>query len=123
MREREREIRGIEFPKEHCTIKLQIISEPPDMVPITFGRDIFDEGASAQALCTLTRGDEPLKIRWSFHGHKVSSDQGITTTNIGSRTSILIINSVGQNHHGNYTCSASNKAGHISSTTQLKVNG
>ena len=99
------------------------VSEPPDMVPVTFGRDLFDEGTFAQAVCTITAGDEPLQIRWSFHGHSISSDQGISTTNIGSRTSILMIQNVGHRHRGNYTCLASNKAGNISHTAELRVNG
>lgn len=105
---------------KHCQI---LLSEPPDMVPVSFGRDLFDEGTFAQAVCTITAGDEPLKIRWSFHGHSISSDQGISTTNIGSRTSILMIQNVGHRHRGNYTCLASNKAGNISHTAELRVNG
>ena len=96
---------------------------PPDMVPLTFGRDIFNEGTFAQAACIITDGDEPLAIQWSFHGHNISSDQGITTTNIGTRTSILSIGSVSHNHRGNYTCRASNLAGDRSYMTELKVNG
>ena len=103
--------------------KFLIFSEPPDMVPVSFGRDLFDEGTFAQAVCTITAGDQPLKISWSFHGHSISSDQGITTTNIGTRTSILMIQSVGHKHRGNYTCLASNKAGNISHTAELRVNG
>jgi hypothetical protein len=93
------------------------------MVPLTFGRDIFNEGTFAQAACIITDGDEPLAIQWSFHGHNISSDQGITTANIGSRTSILSIGSVSHNHRGNYTCRASNLAGDRSYMTELKVNG
>jgi hypothetical protein len=62
-------------------------------------------------------------IQWSFHGHNISSDQGITTTNVGTRTSILSIGSVNHNHRGNYTCRASNLAGDRSYTAELKVNG
>jgi hypothetical protein len=96
---------------------------PPDMVPLTFGRDTFNEGTFAQAACIITDGDEPLSIQWSFHGHGISSDQGITTTNVGSRTSILSIGSVNHNHRGNYTCKASNLAGDRYYTAELKVNG
>lgn len=74
-------------------------------------------------MCTVTEGDEPLKIRWTFHGHDISSDLGIQTANLGSRTSILIISSVGHRHRGNYTCRATNKAGNITSTAVLRVNG
>ena len=93
------------------------------MVPLTFGRDIFNEGTFAQAACIITDGDEPLLIQWSFHGHNISSDQGMTTTNVGTRTSILSIGSVNHNHRGNYTCRASNLAGDRSYTAELKVNG
>lgn len=93
------------------------------MLPLTFGRSIFNEGAFVQTVCTLTGGDEPLRISWSFHGHNISSDQGIRTTNVGSRTSILMIENVGHRHRGNYTCMASNKAGNASHTAELKING
>ena len=45
------------------------------------------------------------------------------TTNVGSRTSILMIENVGHRHRGNYTCLASNKAGNVSHTAELKING
>lgn len=96
---------------------------PPDILPITFGREIFNEGAFGQASCIVTEGDEPLSIIWTFHGHNISSDQGLTITNIGTRTSILSISSVGHHHRGNYTCRATNLAGDISFTAELKVNG
>ena len=93
------------------------------MVPITFGREIFNEGTFAQAACMITEGDEPLNIQWSFHGHNISSDLGITTININPRTSILSIASVSHRHMGDYTCRAFNAAGDRSYTTELRVNG
>ena len=89
----------------------------------TFGSDVMKEGAFAQLSCVVTEGDEPLNIGWSLHGHNLTSDLGIITSNIGSRTSLLMINSVGHRHMGDYTCSASNKAGKASFTATLKVNG
>ncbi len=93
------------------------------MVPVTFSQAVAQEGSFAQAVCTVTQGDEPLKISWSFHGAGITSDLDIITQNIGTRTSILIINSVGHKHRGSYTCMATNKAGSVSSTAELKVNG
>ncbi len=81
------------------------------------------EGAYSQIMCVITEGDEPLKLSWSFHGHNLTKDLGIQTTDIGSRTSILMIPNVGHKHRGNYTCKASNKAGSVSHTAELKVNG
>ncbi len=93
------------------------------MVPVAFSQAIAQEGSFAQAVCTVTEGDEPLKISWSFHGVNISSDLGIETQNFGTRTSILMIKSVGYRHKGSYTCRASNRAGSVSSTAELKVNG
>ena len=56
-------------------------------MPINFGKDKFDEGSSAQILCSVSDGDEPLTIRWSFHGDSISSDSGIMTSNLGTKTS------------------------------------
>jgi hypothetical protein len=81
------------------------------------------EGSYAQLSCVITEGDEPISLAWSFHGHNLTSDLGIITTNIGSRTSILMINSVTHKHMGNYTCKSSNKAGGASHTASLRVNG
>ena len=92
-------------------------------MPISFGKDIFDEGMLAQLLCTVAAGDEPLVITWSFHGNNISSDSGIMTSNFGSKTSILMIQSVSHGHRGMYTCLVKNKAGSASSTSELKVNG
>ena len=100
-----------------------VFTEPPKLASINFGQDIFDEGSSAQILCSVSAGDEPLTITWSFHGINISSDSGIITNNFGSKNSILMINSVSHGHRGMYTCLAKNKAGSASSTAELKVNG
>ena len=100
------------------------IPVPPMITPITFGPNIFDEGSSAQILCSVSAGDEPLSITWSFHGNDINSDSsGIVTSNFGSKTSFLMINSVNQGHRGMYTCRAKNNAGSAESTAELRVNG
>ena len=101
----------------------KLISEPPKIMPFTFGSDTMKEGSFAQLSCVVTEGDEPLTISWSFHGHNLTKDLGIVTTNIGTRTSLLMINSVGHRHMGQYTCTAFNTAGTSSHSAELKVNG
>ncbi len=92
-------------------------------MPITFGRETLDEGDYAQVFCTVTKGDEPLTISWSLQGEIVSSEPSLTTNSLGSRASILTIQSVGYRHSGLYTCTASNQAGVASESVELKVNG
>ena len=94
----------------------------PQLVPLTFGRDIVDQGDFAQLSCIAMKGDEPMSISWTFHGES-GSDPGILTTPIGMRGSMLVISSVGKDHNGNYTCTAKNEAGTASQTAILKVNG
>ena len=96
---------------------------PPDLIPLTFGRDVVDEGNFAQLSCIAMTGDEPLSISWTFHGQDISNDLGILISPIGSRGSMLVISRVGHGHSGEYTCTAKNEAGTESETAVLKVNG
>ena len=92
-------------------------------MPLTFGREVLNEGQFAQVVCIVTEGDEPLKISWSLQGETVSSEAGLSTSSLGTRTSMLTIQSVGYRHSGIYTCTAANRAGARSESVQLKVNG
>ena len=90
---------------------------------MTFGKDVVNEGEFGQLVCTVIKGDEPFSFTWSLQGAVVSSEPGLTTSQIGSRTSILMINSVGHRHSGTYTCNVNNLAGSVFVSSPLKVNG
>ena len=100
-----------------------VLTEPPVIIPLTLGSDILNEGQFVQILCTVTQGDEPLSIKWSLQGDSVSSEPELTTASLGTRTSMLTIQSVGYRHSGTYTCSASNKGGTRSQSVEVNVNG
>ena len=93
------------------------------MMPLTFGAEVLNEYDFAQASCIVRKGDEPLKISWSFHGADITSDTGIIITPLGTKASMLSIASVNHKHRGNYTCTAKNKAGSSRQTVELRVNG
>lgn len=78
---------------------------------------------SAQLQCIVTDGDLPVDIRWTTAGQTHSALSGIEVTKIGSKSSILQIDSVDGSHAGNYTCTARNAAGQSSYTAQLTVVG
>ena len=96
--------------------------EPPQIVPFSFGVDVVNEGNLAQLFC-VTNGDEPISINWNLKGDVISSDPNLSTTMLGTRTSMLTISSVGYQHIGTYTCRATNPAGSVTYSAQLKVNG
>jgi len=100
-----------------------IVLEPPKIVPFSFGSDIADFGAFAHLTCIISHGEMPVTITWSLNGQEVNSGPSITTTMLGTRTSMLIISSVDYSHVGEYTCRATNVAGLVTQSTQLKVKG
>lgn len=70
-----------------------------------------------------TEGDLPLEISWYLNEKSVVEYPGITTSRVGKRNLVLNIESVAADHSGNFTCIAHNRAGSVSHTTDLKVNG
>ena len=102
---------------------LNFFVEPPSIVPFSFGRDVIDSGEYAQLTCVVSRGDMPITITWSLKGQDLNSGPSITTTMVGTRTSMLIISSVDYTHIGEYTCRASNPAGSVTHAAKLNVNG
>lgn len=73
--------------------------------------------------CHVSKGDQPVKMIWMFNGQNLTARMGVTTQNIGSRTSLLTISNVLDIHSGNYTCMASNAAGTVNHTAVVQVKG
>ena len=80
-------------------------------------------GMSAQIQCIVTEGDVPVDIRWTMSSPVHASMTGITITKLGSKSSILQIDSIDASHSGNFTCTATNNAGSSSYTAHLTVVG
>ena len=100
-----------------------LFTEPPVIVPFTFGSETIDQGKYAQLTCVIRSGDHPLTISWSLKGDIINSDPTLSTTQLGNQASMLVITSVDYHHSGTYTCRAQNSAGVATYSAELKVNG
>lgn len=80
-------------------------------------------GSAAQVTCLATEGDLPMDVQWYFRGSDASSRLGMTTTRVGSRTNLLVIDTVTPENGGQYTCRASNSAGVAEYSADLNVQG
>ena len=109
--------------KKTLHICIEIFTEPPELTPMSFGKEIVDEGDFGQLVCTVMRGDPPFSFTWSLQGDIVNSEPGLSTSQFGGRSSMLMIDSIGHRHSGKYTCTVGNIAGQVSESTILRVNG
>lgn len=92
-------------------------------MPFSFGDVAVNQGEPRQIICSVIKGDEPLKISWSLQGEDLGPGPDLTTTQLGTRTSLLMISAINYRHSGTYTCNVVNPAGSTSYSTTLKVNG
>ena len=106
-----------------CDIFNRFVLEPPRIIPFSFGSDVVDSGSFAQLTCVVSHGDMPITITWSLKGQELNSGPSITTNMLGQRASILVISSVDYSHVGEYTCRATNPAGSVTHSANLRVNG
>jgi hypothetical protein len=87
----------------------------------------LDEAVSAT--CTISKGDLPIEIWWSFQDNSMniiktlSTNDGVMILRNSQKISSLNIDSVQGRHRGNYTCFAKNKAGIAHHSAFLHVNG
>ena len=81
------------------------------------------------ATCTITKGDQPIKIWWTLKedgmsdSYNLTTNDGIVITRNSKKVSILTIEAVKARHRGNYSCFAQNKAGVAQHSAFLSVNG
>lgn len=101
----------------------------PTIFPFSFGEEELNLDDSISATCSITKGDRPLKIWWRFrndHDSKIynlsTSDNVIVSRN-SEKVSILTIDAVKSKHRGNYTCFAQNRAGTVTHSSYLAING
>lgn len=101
----------------------------PQIVPFTFGEEEFNFDESVTAVCSITKGDLPLKIWWMLKGtddlipYNLTTSDGVVISRNSQKFSTLSIEAVKARHRGNYTCFAQNKAGVSQQSAYLSING
>lgn len=107
-----------------CHVLNQILySVLPRIVPFEFEDGPASSGEYLSISCMTPEGDLPMDINWFLNNRSVVEYSGISTVKAGKRNLVLNIESVTAEHSGNFTCISRNKAGSVSHTTDLKVNG
>ncbi|KAK2577362.1 hypothetical protein KPH14_003478 [Odynerus spinipes] len=101
------------------------VNVAPQIIPFDFGDEPANWGELVSVTCSITKGDQPLDISWAFNGTPIDTSRGsdVVVASTNRKNSVLTIESVAARHAGEYTCSASNRAGATSHTARLTVNG
>lgn len=96
---------------------------PPQIAPFDFGTESTNSGDMLSVMCTVHKGDFPIKISWTLNNHTLENMRGITILRTNKRISQLSIDDVQANHAGIYVCHAENSAGLTNHQAELNVNG
>lgn len=116
----------------------------PEIEPFSFPKSLH-KGQRFTVLCSVTKGDPPVQIRWykgtrllgvppssgstssaaSLSGTDSSPTEmvGISTVQVSPYSSNLIFDSVRPEHRGNYTCEASNSDGTARHQATMIIHG
>lgn len=83
---------------------------------------------SVSAMCSVNKGDLPIKIWWSLTNavdaeRNLSTSDSVVIAQTGNKLSVINIESVEAKHRGNYTCYARNRAGIAQYSAYLSIFG
>lgn len=83
----------------------------------------MNNGETVSVQCTISGGDLPVQVSWTFNGAPLEPYLEIITKKLGKRINNLMIDSVSAKHAGNYTCIVENAAGVAHQSSELVVIG
>lgn len=80
-------------------------------------------GDRASLTCSVVKGDLPLTITWLKDDRRIDPSQHMSVKQVDQYNSILVIENLGSDHTGNYSCVVRNSAAQVENTQALLVNG
>lgn len=98
-------------------------------MPFSFGEEELNLDDTVTAVCTITKGDIPMKLWWTFKSdddefpYNLTTSDGVVVSRSSQKVSMLTIEAVKARHKGNYTCYSQNKAGVSQQSSYLSING
>lgn len=102
----------------------------PSINPFVFGEEEFNLDDLVTAVCSITKGDLPLKIWWTFKSddehefaYNLTTGDGIMITRPSSKISMIAIEALKPRHRGTFSCFCENRAGLTNHSTYLSING
>ncbi|XP_044570735.1 Down syndrome cell adhesion molecule-like protein Dscam2 isoform X15 [Drosophila ananassae] len=79
-------------------------------------------GDRASLTCSVVKGDLPLTINWRKDGRPIDPTQHMSVKQVDQYNSILVIENLGSDHTGNYSCVVRNSAAEVENSQALLVN-
>lgn len=96
---------------------------PPKLSPFQSTVLQLNVGDRASLTCSVIKGDLPLTITWRKDNRIIDASQHISIKQVDHYNSILVIENLGPDHTGNYSCQVRNSAAEVEIAQSLLVNG
>lgn len=98
---------------------------PPKLNPFPSSILQLNVGDRASLTCSVIKGDLPLPVMWRKNGHIINAaqHQQVSIKQVDQYNSILVIENLGHDHSGNYSCHVQNSAAAAEISQTLLVNG
>ncbi|XP_041633226.1 cell adhesion molecule Dscam2 isoform X4 [Drosophila kikkawai] len=95
---------------------------PPKLSPFQTNILQLNMGDRASLTCSVVKGDQPLTIVWRKDNRPIDQTQHMSVKLVDQYNSILVIENLGSDHTGNYSCVVRNSAAEVENSQALLVN-
>lgn len=111
------------FPSVAIANPFKLPAVPPKLSPFQTSILQLNMGDRASLTCSVVKGDLPLSISWRKDNRPIDPTQHMSVKQVDQYNSILVIEILGSDHTGNYSCVVRNSAAEVENSQALLVNG